>query len=157
MREVTKGQGFICNDEAEKIEIFTKLEKLGYPIFKGSFYNGNLGVNTYSGALGIFFNGEYFSGNTATHIKEKINKEEFFNEVLIASQEWKPYATPKPMLVDDITDGVFDLEHPVLGEYEGHFIDKNFEKWTFAREIPTPKYTHEKLVEFVGHEFIHVK
>ncbi len=79
------------------------------------------------------------------------------DRVLIASQEWKPYATPKPMLVDDITDGVFDLEHPVLGEYEGHFIDKNFEKWTFAREIPTPKYTHEKLVEFVGHEFIHVK
>jgi len=41
MREVTKGQGFICNDEAEKIEIFTKLEKLGYPISKGSFENGN--------------------------------------------------------------------------------------------------------------------
>jgi len=61
------------------------------------------------------------------------------------------------MLVDDIPDGVFDLKHQVLGEYEGYFIDADFVQWTFAREIPTPKYTHEQLVEIVGHEFIHVK
>jgi len=155
MREVTKGQGFICKDEAEKIEIYTKLENLGYPIYEGSFKDGKLGVNSYMSALGIIFNGTYFSGNHVTYIKYPLDKYKFFSEVLITSQKWKPYATPKLMDVAD--HSIFDLKVEVLGEYAGLFIDINGEFWNFAKEIPTPTYTHEQLVEIVGHEFIHVK
>jgi len=154
MREVEVGQGFVCKDEAEKIEIFTKLEKLGYEISKNIFYNGNLAVHTNSAVLGIFFNGKYFCGSMATHIKEVLNKEEFFSEVLIASQEWKPYSTPKRLLLGDKIHGTFDYYVEVLGEYEGYFIDEDLSTWRFAKEVHTPKYTHEQLVEIVGHEFI---
>ena len=154
MKELKQGQGFVCKDEAEKIEIFTRLEKLGYPIYEGSFKDGKLGRHSYLGALAIVFHGNKFSGAPRAFVKEILNKEEFFNEVLTASQGWKPYAQPKLMDVAD--HRIFDLKVEVLGEYAGRFIDINGELWNFAKESYIPKYTHEQLVEILGHEFIQI-
>jgi hypothetical protein len=156
MKELKKGQGFICKDEAEKLEIFIKLEKLGYPIYKGSFKDGKIGMHSYLGALAIVFHVNEFQCAPISFVKEILNKEEFFSEVLTASQGWKPYANPKKLLLGDQIDGTFDYYVEVLGEYEGRFIDINGELWNFAKEIPVPRYTHEQLVEILGHEFIQI-
>jgi hypothetical protein len=132
------------------------LEKLGYPIYEGSFKDGKLGRHSNSVALAIVFHGNKFSGAPISFVKEILNQEEFFNEVLIASQGWKPYAKPKKLLLGDQIDGTFDYYVEVLGELEGCFMDGNGELWNFAKEIPVPRYTHEQLVEILGHEFIQI-
>ena len=156
MKKIKQGQGFVCKDEAEKIEIFTRLEKLGYPIYEGSFKDGKLGMHSFNGALAIVFKGNEFQGSPREFLKDPLNQEEFFSEVLIASQEWKPYAKPKKLLLGDQIDGTFDYYVEVLGELEGCFMDGNGELWNFAKESYIPKYTHEQLVEILGHEFIQI-
>jgi len=157
MKELKQGQGFVCKDEAEKIEIFTRLEKLGYPIYEGSFKDGKLGRHSFLCALAIVFHGNKFSGAPRALVKKILNKEEFFSEVLTASQGWTPYPKPKKLLLGDNIGGEFDeYDVEVLGEYAGRFIDINGELWNFAKEIPVPRYTHEQLVEILGHEFIQI-
>jgi hypothetical protein len=156
MKKIKEGQGFVCKDEAEKIEIFTRLEKLGYPIYEGSFKDGKIGKHYNSGALAILFQGNKFQGAPRSFLKEILNQEEFFSEVLTASQDWTPYPKPKKLLLGDQIDGTFDYYVEVLGEYEGCFIDCSGEQWNFAKEIPVPRYTHEQLVEILGHEFIQI-
>jgi len=158
MKKVENGQGFICKDESEKLKIFIKLEKLGYPIFEGSFKGGKLGKDTHENFLGIGFEyGKEFTGCGIERIEHPLNQEEFFSEVLIASQGWTPYPKPKKLLLGDNIGGEFDeYDVEVLGEYAGRFIDINGELWNFAKEIPIPRYTHEQLVEILGQEFIQI-
>jgi len=86
MKKIKQGQGFVCKDEAEKIKIFTRLENEGYPIYEGSFKDGKLGRHSFNGALAIVFSGNEFQGSPREFVKDPLNQEEFFSEVLIASQ-----------------------------------------------------------------------